>query len=124
MAIEAGWSVARLAAEIVKRYGRPQHGGREHDVPADLADLLVKVDSMAETWRRWYRRVYPGSEDGKREWALEECPPADIQELIDDAYKALGKLQDAANEKLAKIRRKLEKAGRPSGKDDKHARAL
>jgi hypothetical protein len=122
-AIEEGWSVPDLMAEIVKCKGRREHGGRKHRMPADLAGLLVKVDSMAETWRRWYDSVYPESEGGKREWALEARPPADIQKLIDDAYTALGKLQDAAKKKLHKIGRKLEKAGRPSGKKDKQARA-
>lgn len=52
-AIEEGWGVSRLDAEILKRYpGRRPHAGRRRRAPADAQDARVQISRICESWKR------------------------------------------------------------------------
>jgi hypothetical protein len=66
-AVEKGWSVSRLEAEIATRYGTRRAGGRSHRVPQDALGLLVRAEHVCESWRRWFSGVEAAEAKGAKQ---------------------------------------------------------
>jgi hypothetical protein len=80
-AIEEGWSVAQLEAEIAKRFGPRRAGGRRPAAAGSVADWLAQAERLCEAWRRWERRLDAGDPDQVIRAAL----PARLRAPLRDA---------------------------------------
>jgi len=93
--IEQGWSTARLEAEIAARYGTRRAGGKRRRIPRDVVGLLIQIEAMTESWRRWMGLVrQEGNGNGQRQAVLADLP-AEIQRRVHSVANALIRLQDA-----------------------------
>jgi hypothetical protein len=102
--VEGNWSTAELQAEIKRQYGARRQGGRRRRVSAKPEHILIQLDQMADTWRRWHMVVAKVNEAGQS--ALDPLP-GEIRDRIKSTAKALTKLQEAVHVELKAAREKM-----------------
>lgn len=100
-AIENGWSTAELEAHIATRFGSRRDGGRKRRVPADVFGVLVQVESLCESWRRWAEAVVGDDRDAPQRNARKRVElPTELLESVLAATKAITDLHDEVNREL------------------------
>ena len=90
-AIGGGWSSLRLRAEIARRYGRRQPGGRPRNVPTDPVALIVQAEQICDTWVRWYAAAARFAPSAKRGSVMASVPKR-IQRTIREVTDAVAAL--------------------------------
>lgn len=70
LAIQGAWSTADLERHIARRYERRRVGGRHPRIPSDTIDLLIQIEGMCESWRRWEMVLFGDTPIGKRKHPL------------------------------------------------------
>lgn len=98
-AVENGWSVRELEAEIARRFGTRRAGGRRRRTPHDTAELLTQIEHMAETWRRWQAELDRLLEDEER-----KALPGTIEQQLRAIGPAMRSLQETVLTELQTIR--------------------
>lgn len=96
-AIKGAWSYAQLTNAIKQRFGTRKAGGRRRRVPNDPIGLLTQLESLGESWRRWWAVAQTDAAD-----ALAELPPA-LRREIGDAAEVVIALQRAVAAQLGDI---------------------
>ena len=102
--VEEGWSKHRLQAAIKKLLGPRRYGGRHRRVGPDVADALVQLDGMADSWERWLR--FAAEKDGRRKSLLDRLPET-VRKEAASVGRAMRRLRKAVSGKLERIRRRL-----------------
>jgi hypothetical protein len=105
--VEGNWSVAELGKAIKKRLGRRRHGGRRRRVSREAADVLVQLEEMTDTWRRWFRRAADGEDDRP----ILDGLPARVREKVREVDAAMSGLRDAVTARLEALRKKADRGG-------------
>lgn len=115
-AIKNGWSTADLEAHIAAAFGRRRHGGRNRQVPPDLMGVLVQLEGLCESWRRWAAAVTPPDGDAPRQRDTERVRmPAKLLETVASATRAIADLHEQVSRKLQTRRQALQKEVRGDG---------
>jgi hypothetical protein len=93
------WTTRKLQEEIRKRYGTRRAGGRKPRVSTDAGGVYADLEGKCESWRRWY-------EEFKERDKTQQLLPAgsEVRRLLARVVRAVGDLQDAVTEELARLR--------------------
>jgi hypothetical protein len=108
--IDCNRSTAELEAEIKKRYGVRRQGGRRRAVGLDIDHVLVQLEGMCDTWRRWYLVVAPEQLPEGTQSILEQLPRK-VQEGIGQVNRTTQRLAATVDGELQARRRQLALSG-------------
>lgn len=103
-AVNGGWSVRRLEAEIAARYGSRRAGGRKRRVPTDTLGRLAQVERLCEGWRRWVGLLTPPPAKGKADPPLLHLISPKVQRQVSVADAAVAELHRVVTAELAVLR--------------------
>jgi hypothetical protein len=90
-ALKEGWSVHRLQAEIVGRYGRRRAGGRRPRIATEPRQLLVQLDMFCHRWNRWCEVL--DCSPGRAGEAGSARLPEDVQARVREVSRAVRRLE-------------------------------
>lgn len=99
-AIRGGWTKSRLKLEITGRYGPRRAGGRRRVVPTDATALLTQIESMCDSWGRWYVQLHRVPEQaGEPPVSL---LPATLRRHVDNVSRNIAELHAMTEKELSK----------------------
>jgi hypothetical protein len=101
-AVQNGWSVRTLEAEIRRVFGRRRLGRRRRKVPTDLFVLYAEIEAECERWRRWSNKLKTA--DSHAGQIVLQNLPKDARSGFEKAYRAIGSLQEDVAAALARSR--------------------
>ena len=109
-AIREQWTKSQLEEEIRRRYGRRKKGGRRPRLPGNLPQLLDALESMCDSWVRWYRAITKNEDDQPAEHARLTDLPAGIKKHVDELSRGIKRL--LANLHAAQQRERNKRRGK------------